>query len=166
MTGGCARGVQHGCIPGTGQGGACVERHIGPQHHDLNRLHQRDIGGGKGGHGIIHPHKDKGRLDRAMGIKTERPVLVGLRPLQALDGVRQPVHHPAQIRHGQQFVPVPKEKDHQVDAQFRVGFGHLVAGQGCQRLDRALDGGQRRVVGAKHDGHDGPAPTGEQIFAG
>jgi hypothetical protein len=33
----------------------------------------------------VHPHEDEGRLDRALGIEAEGPILVGLPRVEAVD---------------------------------------------------------------------------------
>ena len=107
----------------------------------------------------IHAQEYKARLDRAILIKSEQAVLVGIHGLQFLDQRRQIRHQPVQAGHLGQLVPFLEKEHHQVAAQFRVRLGNLVAGQHANRLKRTLDDRQRRIIHPEHNRGHRPPPT-------
>ncbi len=113
----------------------------------------------------VHPQKHKGRLDRAISIKAENPILVGTRRLPAVRkagqdrGSSAPGWAPPAVRpsHGRKTAsdwrPVP--------GRFRPSYDR----PGHDRLDSALDNAKRCVINAEHHRHNRSPPAGKKIRA-
>ena len=118
----------------------------------------RDIG-----HHLIDFDKGKTRLDAALIIEAKRAVLIGPCRAQSIDEHHQIGDHPIKVRRVEKLLPTAHEEHHEIGAQLRVGFSHLMACQLAHGLDCAFERRNRSFLNTKGHGRDGSAPAGEQI---
>ena len=114
---------------------------------------------GNGTQMFIHAQKDKTRLYSALCVKTEQSILIGLFCLKLAGQRIQVRHETIQVWHLAQFLPILKEKEHQIAAQLGIGFRHLVSGKLRDQLDRIFEDAQAALLDAKGDRSNGPAPS-------
>ena len=91
--------------------------------------------------------------------------MIGIRGLQPIHQRAQIGDQAAQVRGLGQLGPIADEKDHQVRAKLRVGFGHLVTGQRHHRLDGPFQDADGGVLDPENHRHDGPPPPRKEVAA-